>query len=381
MNLFIKFFNKMQPIFSHTLKLYLLDTYHISEKSVRLLSLTPKPSPSLPPPSSSVPLPSSSVPPPFSLLLVFDRTVFHPQGGGQPSDKGRIFFKNKAFSIIDVIYDKEKELIYHKIEAFEGWQDFFGWKEVKEEECKREEGRKEEGRGREEQSNEGERKGEGNSEEKRGKEGEEKEDEGRREGEGREVSGERENKGEDLLFDLEVEKERRVMNARLHSAGHLIDFGVKKAGLDWVAGKGYHFEDSPYVEYIGKPVTDMEAIRKKIELECNILIQQEKSSSQFLFLDPSSPLPPPPFLSSSPPSSFSPSPSSSFPSPPSYASLLLPKTLRWVRLFDGDEGCPCGGTHVRSVKEITGVEITKITKKGKNVRVSYKLKDGVEKMI
>ena len=350
----------MQPIASHTLKLYLLDTNHISEKSVRLLSLTIKPSTSVPPPLSSVPPLSSNTSPPFSLLLLFDRTIFHPQGGGQPSDKGQIFFKNKVFSIIDVIYDKEKELIYHKIEAFEGWQEFFGWKEVKEEECKKEEGGKEEGREQ------------GENEEERGKEGGVKKNGGRREGE---------NKGEDLLFDLEVEKERRIMNARLHSAGHLIDSGVKKACLDWVAGKGYHFEDSPYVEYIGKPVSDMEAIRKKIELECNLLIQQEKSSSQFLFLDPSSPLPPPPFSSSSPPSSFSPSLSSSFPSPPSSASLLLPKTLRWVRLFDGDEGCPCGGTHVRSVKEIGGVEITKIAKKGKNVRVSYKLKDGVEKMI
>ena len=52
------------------------------------------------------------------------------------------------------------------------------------------------------------------------------------------------------------------MNARLHSAGHLIDIAVKRVGLvvfyiiifklkNWQPNKGYHFPDSPYVEYIG----------------------------------------------------------------------------------------------------------------------------------
>jgi Ser-tRNA(Ala) deacylase AlaX len=39
-----------------------------------------------------------------------------------------------------------------------------------------------------------------------------------------------------------------------------------------------------------------------------------------------------------------------------------------------DFGCPCGGTHVPHVKDIEEINITKITKKGKNVRVSYTVK-------
>ena len=49
--------------------------------------------------------------------------------------------------------------------------------------------------------------------------------------------------------------------------------------------------------------------------------------------------------------------------------------FRVVKLTNDDEGCPCGGTHVKSVLDIVGIEVTKIVKKGKNTRVSYIVKD------
>ena len=49
--------------------------------------------------------------------------------------------------------------------------------------------------------------------------------------------------------------------------------------------------------------------------------------------------------------------------------------FRVVKLTNEDEGCPCGGTHVKSVLDIVGIEVTKIVKKGKNTRVSYIVKD------
>jgi Ser-tRNA(Ala) deacylase AlaX len=49
--------------------------------------------------------------------------------------------------------------------------------------------------------------------------------------------------------------------------------------------------------------------------------------------------------------------------------------LRVVKLTKEDEGCPCGGTHVKNVTDIEGIEITKIQKKGKNTRVSYIIKE------
>jgi Ser-tRNA(Ala) deacylase AlaX len=44
-------------------------------------------------------------------------------------------------------------------------------------------------------------------------------------------------------------------------------------------------------------------------------------------------------------------------------------------LTEDDAGCPCGGTHVGHVGDIKGIEISKIVKKGKTIRVSYTLKD------
>lgn len=48
--------------------------------------------------------------------------------------------------------------------------------------------------------------------------------------------------------------------------------------------------------------------------------------------------------------------------------------LRVVKLTEEDDGCPCGGTHVKHVNDIQEVTVTKIIKKGKNTRVSYTVK-------
>lgn len=45
--------------------------------------------------------------------------------------------------------------------------------------------------------------------------------------------------------------------------------------------------------------------------------------------------------------------------------------IRVVKLIPEDGGYPCGGTHVASVRELSGMRITKINKKGKMTRMSY----------
>jgi Ser-tRNA(Ala) deacylase AlaX len=56
--------------------------------------------------------------------------------------------------------------------------------------------------------------------------------------------------GEDVK--MFVDGEYRSTCAILHSAGHLLDMAVRRAGrTDLKPGKGYHFPTSPYVEYIG----------------------------------------------------------------------------------------------------------------------------------
>ncbi|KAK3276252.1 hypothetical protein CYMTET_15662, partial [Cymbomonas tetramitiformis] len=56
-------------------------------------------------------------------------------------------------------------------------------------------------------------------------------------------------------LSLTVDGTRRVLNARLHSAGHLLDDCMGAVGYGpahLVPTKGYHFPDAPYVEYKGK---------------------------------------------------------------------------------------------------------------------------------
>ena len=49
--------------------------------------------------------------------------------------------------------------------------------------------------------------------------------------------------------------------------------------------------------------------------------------------------------------------------------------LRVIKLSEEDSGCPCGGTHVQHMGDIEEIEVTKIVKKGKNTRVSYRVKE------
>lgn len=60
-----------------------------------------------------------------------------------------------------------------------------------------------------------------------------------------------------------IDKERRDLHSRLHSAGHLIDMAVNKLGYSWLAQKSYHFVDGPYVEYEGSlENNDPETLKK-----------------------------------------------------------------------------------------------------------------------
>lgn len=52
--------------------------------------------------------------------------------------------------------------------------------------------------------------------------------------------------------ECHVDEEKRRLFARVHSAGHLLDVAMSKAGrTDLKPSKGYHFASGAYVEYIG----------------------------------------------------------------------------------------------------------------------------------
>lgn len=151
--------------------------------------------------------------------------------------------------------------------------------------------------------------------------------------------------------NLEVDELRRRLNSKNHSAGHLLDTVFYDLNGTLRPIKGFHFPDGPYVEYFGVLNEDPEVFAKKLEEKINecisngfevkteILSNKEGLKQRCNFV-------------------------------PDY--IPDNKPIRVVTLY-GDKGTPCGGTHVKDIKEIGSVRITKIKNKDGNTRISYLL--------
>ena len=133
-----------------------------------------------------------------------------------------------------------------------------------------------------------------------------------------------------------VDEERRVLNTRLHSAGHIIDMGLKKLGIPWVPGKGYHFPNGPYVEYKGLLANfDLETLKGSLENVCNEIVQTN-IETHISFDD---------------------------------MTLQNGKPMRTV--WYGDFSIPCGGTHVTHLTAVGTIRIRKIKQEKQMIRIAY----------
>eukprot|EP00392_Amoebophrya_sp_AT5.2_P014978 g15160.t1 len=86
--------------------------------------------------------------------------------------------------------------------------------------------------------------------------------------------------GKSVRTDMSVDMPARILNARIHTAGHLIDAAVSAVGMkSWRPAKGYHFPDGPYVEYIfpmeekDEITKTKDSVRQSIEDACAELIR------------------------------------------------------------------------------------------------------------
>ena len=153
-----------------------------------------------------------------------------------------------------------------------------------------------------------------------------------------------------------IDGDPRVRNARVHSAGHLIDVAMGMSGMTLKPTKGYHFPNGAYVEYEGKlEAKEREALIPKLQEAMDKLIAEgiktEVKDVEGQKLDTACPL----------------------------NALPSDKCMwgtGWVRVVNlGGQGCPCGGTHVNSTKELGKVVVGKVSSKGKVTRVSYSVGD------
>lgn len=205
-------------------------------------------------------------------MMTLDRTVFYPQGGGQPFDTGTIEGANGHLVVTEVTWRDGR---VHHIGSLSGSIDV------------------------------------------------------------------------DEKVRLRVDAERRALNTRLHSAGHLVDMAIDRIGLGWIPGKGYHFPQGPYVEYRGSLAQDKSELIKRIESTArDILGEAHRTETRFVERDELERL-----------CRFVPD--------------FIPGGKPTRVVMYGEFGVACGGTHVSELHEIGTLTIRKIKAKGDVVRVSY----------
>jgi Ser-tRNA(Ala) deacylase AlaX len=153
---------------------------------------------------------------------------------------------------------------------------------------------------------------------------------------------------------LEIDSVARMINMRIHSAGHAIDVAMHAIGMGHlVPTKGYHFPAGPYVEYQGEvPLEERDALATKLTEKLAELVAADiPTTVKEITVDQV---------------------------PKIYAGTGFPSTIKVLRAAavassSDDFLCPCGGTHVKSTKDLGVIKITKVKKKKTSVQIKYEL--------
>lgn len=156
--------------------------------------------------------------------------------------------------------------------------------------------------------------------------------------------------------ECEVDKDRRLLHSMLHSAGHVLDAAVERAGVRGHPSKAYHFADGPYVEYSIVPPATSSPSDTKNDSKLSVEVLQREIDK---IIDEDLPIRmqrldradvPPAILAS------------------------VPEKASTVRLIDidGFASNPCGGTHLERTGQLKGLfRVKKLVIKGEKARISY----------
>ena len=144
-----------------------------------------------------------------------------------------------------------------------------------------------------------------------------------------------------------VDHERRAINTRLHSAGHVVDMANSSINPVWVPGRGAHYPHMCFVEYTNAAVDEDNLAELQREVDA-ILLQKVVNTMRYT-------------------------------SRQELAEICrhvpgnLPDNKPIRVVLYGDFGVPCGGTHVQNLSDIGRIEITKIKTKKGVTKVSYRV--------
>ena len=146
---------------------------------------------------------------------------------------------------------------------------------------------------------------------------------------------------------MNIDKQRRDINTRYHSAGHLIAAIAEGLSPEIIAVKGHHFPGEAYVEFKGI-LPDAEvfanqlqtAINSKLSSQTAVIIEEFGAEKSAMLAE-------------------------SLP-------YEIPKSdsLRVCRI-EGFTPAPCGGTHVKDLKEIGSIIIGRCRSKKGKTKVNY----------
>lgn len=153
----------------------------------------------------------------------------------------------------------------------------------------------------------------------------------------------------DDTVSCKVDGERRNINTRLHSGGHMIDMAIDRLSLDWVATKGQHYPHWSAVDYVGTwEPENAEGVKDAIESKINELIRVG-TDNRVKFM-----------------------PAEEMHTVCRHVPENIPTNKPARAVIYGDNfGIPCGGTHVKNLKEIGVVRVSKVKEKKGIIRVSY----------
>ena len=137
---------------------------------------------------------------------------------------------------------------------------------------------------------------------------------------------------------LEIDKEKRLLNSKNHTAGHLIDLAIESLNLAFIPVKGYHFPVGAYVEYSGNLDLDNAKFAEMLEQKVNeIITQNPKISFEMTNTKHES------------------------------------GKVERIMHIENYKSCPCGGTHIAQTSEIGKIKIRKVKNNKGNIRISYEL--------
>lgn len=147
---------------------------------------------------------------------------------------------------------------------------------------------------------------------------------------------------------LKVNRQNRITNARSHTAGHLIQCVIEEIDPGLRAVKGFHFPVGSHVEFEGDATLGNHELSEKANQKIAELIADNVNTDTMMMTKKE-------ILKACPDLPYA---------------LPEDKPLRVMAIGDYSP-VPCGGTHIKSLKELGKVEITKMKKKKDRTKVSY----------